>query len=36
MGEYFDQLPIEVKTHIKDITKTSGMANNDDMRFYLN
>jgi hypothetical protein len=30
MGEYFGQIPLSVKDHIKDITRTSGLPNNDD------
>jgi hypothetical protein len=30
MGEYFDQLDFKIQEHIKDITKTSGLENNDE------
>ena len=30
MGEFFDQVPLTVKEHIKDITRTSGLPNDDD------
>jgi hypothetical protein len=30
MGEFFDQLPDNIKSHIQDITKTSGLPDNED------
>jgi hypothetical protein len=30
MGEYFNQLPINIQEHIKEITKTSGLEYNDE------
>ena len=30
MGEYFDQLPLNIQEHIREITKTSGLEYNDE------
>ena len=30
MGEYFDQLPVNIQEHIKEITKTSGLEYNNE------
>ncbi|MFH0974780.1 MAG: hypothetical protein V1874_03240 [Spirochaetota bacterium] len=30
MGDYFDQLPLNIREHIQQITKTSGMEYNDE------
>ena len=30
MGEYLDQVPAEIRDHIRQITKTSGLPNTDD------
>jgi len=30
MGEFFDQIPNNIKDHIREITKTSGLGNDDD------
>jgi hypothetical protein len=30
MGEYIDQVPVEVQDHIRQITKTSGLPDTDD------
>ena len=30
MGEYLDQIPVEIRSHIRQITKTSGLPDTDD------
>ena len=30
MGEYIDQVPVEIQDHIRQITKTSGLPDTDD------
>lgn len=30
MGEFFDQIPAEVQSHLKDIIQTSGMPDNEE------
>lgn len=30
MGEFFDQIPDKIKEHIKEITKTSGLEDNEE------
>lgn len=30
MGEYLDQVPEQIRSHIRDITKSSGLPDNDD------
>jgi hypothetical protein len=30
MGEYLDQIPVEIQSHVRQITKTSGLPNTDE------